>query len=119
MAIFSLSDIIIASTLLLNAVALLASPPKRSSGENTSSSPANEPSSNQHNSPMKQANSTSEDEEVSYPAHNPHTMSNAEPPEPTLQERCVLILRALRRLSCVIVLWNIFFAVLLLFIFPR
>ncbi|RYG93549.1 hypothetical protein EON65_58745 [archaeon] len=117
MAIFSLSDIIIASTLLLNAVALLASPPKRSSGDSASSSPVADPSA--CNPPSTHTNPTSDDSEVSYPTHTPHSLTNTEISEPTMQERCILMLRALRRLSCVIVLWNIFFAVLLLFIFPR
>jgi hypothetical protein len=118
MGIFSISDLIISSTLILNAIALLASPRKKAAdGRDPPDNKTNEPPPD----PPKDAQSGS-DPEVSYAGDNSNSLTSSgkvESSEPTMLERCVQILRAIRRLSCIIVLWNIFFAILMIFIFPR
>lgn len=92
MAIFSLSDVIITVTLLVNALALLSSKTYK-----------------------EQTNPNSDDEHLETSG----LVSNTEKKttEGTSLNRFQQFMNWIRRLSCIIVVWNIFFTLCMLFVF--
>lgn len=92
MGLFSLSDVIITLTLLVNAVALLASKTHKES-------------------PV--ALNEDESTETSGLVENAEDRQN----ETVKLNKFYLFLNWIRRLSCLIVVWNIFFALCMLFVF--
>jgi len=92
MGLFSLSDVIITLTLLVNAVALLASKTHKES-------PA--------------APNEDESTETSGLVDNAEDRQH----ETTKLNKFYLFLNWIRRLSCLIVVWNIFFTLCMLFVF--
>ncbi len=132
MVLFSFSDLLIASTLILNAIALVASPPRtitdalkdeelERSGEFRSGELAQEGDQativydQRSLSHDKAFNVTSGFDNGIHVTENEPSVKNT---ETSIKERCIQMLRAVRRLSCIIVLWNIFFVVLMLFVLP-
>ena len=89
MALFSVSDIVIAVTLLVNALALISSkiPRVQSTGKMTGS----------------------------FEAENDYPM--VETPATSATARLRVLVFGLRKFSCIIVFWNIFFMILMVFVF--
>lgn len=115
MGLFYLSDLLIASTLFLNALALIASPPKVSESLPLAA-PATATaalvvggggsevvSCQQYDLEALQSSLSAEDAPLA---------------EVSLLERWHQLLRAARRLSCLIVFWNLFFSLLMVFVLP-
>ena len=89
MAVFSLSDVIITITLIVNAITLMAS----------KTYPDN-PIENQSTKPGSQ-----------------DQVTQSQPSSPSIMSRIYSVLNAFRKFSGIIVMWNIFFILLMLFVF--
>lgn len=94
MGVFSLSDIIIAVTLLANAIALMSSKVYKETA----------PKSNNN-------------DDTSSETSGLVTHCDNKALEVTHLSRLYTFLNLMRRLSCIIVVWNIFFIILMLFVF--
>ena len=107
MGLFSLSDVIISITLLVNAVALLAS------------SIVEEPpivSVNSRSYDSNNIHSLVEDENLKSEQAIGHT-KESEPMHKSNMFRLYKVMNGIRRMSCLIVIWNIFFLILMVFVF--
>jgi energy-converting hydrogenase Eha subunit F len=119
MGLFSISDLVISLTLFLNAIALLATKPKNLNSRKSSVSfPA------QH-SQVHQSQGTKPPDESTVPLKNNNEefkdveledQQNSEN-QKTIQQRFEQLVDSIRRASGVIVLWNIFYAILLILVF--
>jgi hypothetical protein len=106
MAIFSISDIIIAVTLIVNALALMSSTIKALALRNQSSR-----SNNDHN---HSHNRQRDEDEVSL---LPQDNSSSDDAQQAIQGRVVELMMGIRSLSTIVVFWNIFFFVLMIGVF--
>lgn len=117
MGLFYLSDLLIASTLFLNALALIASPPKVSE-----SLPVAATATATATATAALVGGGSEVESCQqYDLEALQSSLSAEDgplAEVSLLERWHQLLRAARRLSCLIVFWNLFFSLLMVFVLP-
>ena len=100
MGIFSLSDLIISVTLIFNALALLAT--------------------KSHPTPIPNANSQSSHESVQQ---SEGLISGQSPDgtdgttQLTIQQRFDQVFHSIRKLSCILVIWNAVFCILMIFVF--
>jgi hypothetical protein len=108
MGVFSFSDLIIGVTLLFNALALLSHKPKNFNQIKTTTSQA-------ELIPLTSADGDNHDSESANPSSTTTDEGSSTPT--SIYERLVLSMMTIRKLSCCIVLWNIFFAVLMVFVF--
>jgi len=109
MGIFSFSDLIIGITLLLNAVALLAYKPKHVAFKTTSSQA--------ELVPLTSTNVDVEGLDSEPNGDTAGTEQNLDIKEVSVNERLLKVIVGIRKLSCCIVLWNIFFSILMVFVF--
>jgi hypothetical protein len=119
MGLFSISDLVISLTLFLNAIALLATKSKTLNSRKSSVSfPA-------QNSQVHQPRGTKPQDESTVPLKNNNEefkdveledQQNSEN-QKTIQQRLEQLVDSIRRASGVIVLWNIFYAILLILVF--
>ena len=106
MGIFSFSDIVITSTLLINALALLSS--KIPSQEKI------QIKSNNSSSKTEQQNAKDTDNLIQDDSENAASETQ---PSTTVVSRFYLFIHGIRQFSCIIVLWNVFFMVLMFAVF--
>ncbi len=98
MSIFSISDIIIAATLIINAIALIS--PKVSDRPNSQS----------------ENNKNSEEYEgLLSPRITPSP--DGPPPAPQVNERFRLLVSGIRKYSCILGFWNVIFIILMILVF--
>jgi hypothetical protein len=127
MVLFSLSDLLISCTLLLNAIALISSSPKKNNilQENYINKDNLQTSSKDSDIVTKTFNN--EEKESNNIEANVYTTINNpvhaesmedENSEVTIGERFQMMMRTIRRYSCIIVLWNIIFALLMILVLP-
>jgi len=109
MGIFSFSDLIIGITLLLNAVALLSYKPKSVNLKTSHSNPEMTPLTSEEES--KEENSDETTEIHLGVDFNNHTA------DASIYDRLVKVMLGIRKLSCCIVLWNLLFGILMIFVF--
>ena len=121
MGLFSISDLVISITLFLNAVALLATSPKKLLTNRNSSISLNN---NDNTTSGKVSNSlgeTTADESMiplkSGDLESPSLDDQQEPDQTSIQQRFELLVDSIRRASGVIVIWNILYAILLVVVF--
>jgi hypothetical protein len=108
MGLFSISDIIISITLLINAIALLASSIVKEQASSTVDVDANpvEPLLNDNNN----NNNNSKEDQIPISSKDNNNNSND-------IFRLYKVMNGIRRMSCLIVIWNIFFMILMVFVF--